>query len=61
LQNDASFVGAIMAASGVALGSMNWLYDGKLVGQSAMLGGSDNLLDGRYTRLQRTRRDAGRP
>jgi len=50
-----------VATGGVALGSMNWLYDGSLVGQSAMLGGSDNVLDGRDTRLQRTRRDAGRP
>jgi hypothetical protein len=46
-QKDASFVGAIVAAGGVALGSTNSLYDGSLVGQSATLGGSNNTLDGR--------------
>jgi hypothetical protein len=44
LAERASFVGAIVATGGVALGSMNWLNDGSLVGQSAMLGGSDKRL-----------------
>ena len=46
-QKDSAFTGAIVATGGIVVGSMNSLYDGSLVGQSARLGGGRNTLNGR--------------
>jgi len=46
-QKDATFVGAVVAGGGVAVGSTNSRYDGSLIGQSAKLGGGGNTMDGR--------------